>query len=622
MSRCLARRPLSPPRCRSAMLRRLASRSLLAAISFLTSLVGPALTIASDPVRSAEIVASVPTRRLPSSIIVAPGGERLVVGHEATGTLSLVDIRPPHRIVEVRVGSSVADLETIPGTDLFASVDPVDHRLRLHRLRSDRAGESGVVTLAEVAPPRYPVQLAISRDGTRLAVASLWSRQLSTWRLAADASALQHERTVDLPFAPRQLQFLPGDERLIVADAFGGRLIGLDAASGRVLRDRDVPAHKIRGLALTPDGRRLVMSHQMLNGLAHAIRNDVHWGLMMSNDLRWLDLDVLLGPTENFYHDSHMHPLGQPGAGMADPAGIAMSSRGEVAVAIQGVDRVLIGREEDFSLDPIAVGPGPVDVAFSDDGAALFVAHRWDDSVSIIDVERRDPVVRLPLGNLPDETPIEQGRRLFHQGRLAHDGWMSCASCHVDGHSNGQLNDNFSDGSFGAPKRVLTLLGVAETEPLAWNGKQSSLEAQVRASIEATMQAPEPPSEAEVAAIAAFVRSLDAPPSIDAARDRIDASFREGIARGEAVFRRSGCSECHAGNRFTSPETYDVGLEDEQGNRRFNPPSLRGLSQRGPYLHDGRAADLDQLFGELRHQLDEPLSEADRTDLITFLRSL
>jgi len=617
MSRRLARRPSSSHGRSSTAPGRFASLTLLTAVSFAASLVGPPPTCASEPERSAEIVASVSHRRLPSSIIVAPGGERVIVGHEATGTLSLVDIRPPHRIVEVRVGGSVADLEAIPGTDLFASVDPVDHRLRLHR-----ASESGVVTLAEVAPPQYPVQLAVSQDGTRLAVASLWSRQLSTWRLAAGASAPEHERTFDLPIAPRQLQFLPGDRRLIVADAFGGRLLGIDADSGQVLRDRDVPAHKIRGLAITADGRRLVMSHQMLNGLAHAIRNDVHWGLMMSNDLRWLDLDVLLGPTEDFYHDSHMHPLGQPGAGMADPAGIAMSARGEVAVAIQGVDRVLIGREEDFSLDPIAVGPGPVDVAFSDDGASLFVAHRWDDSISIIDVEQRDPVVRLPLGNLPDETPIEQGRRLFHQGRLAHDGWMSCASCHVDGHSNGHLNDNFSDGSFGAPKRVLTLLGVAETEPLAWNGKQPSLEAQVRASIEATMQAPEPPNDAEVAAIAAFVRSLPAPPSVDAARGRIDEVLRESIARGEAVFRRSGCSECHAGDRFTSAETYDVGLVDEQGNRRFNPPSLRGLSQRGPYLHDGRAADLEQLFGELKHQLDEPLSEADRADLITFLRSL
>ena len=48
---------------------------------------------------------------------------------------------------------------------------------------------------------------------------------------------------------------------------------------------------------------------------------------------------------------------------------------------------------------------------------------------------------------------------------------MSCHSCHTDGHTNGQLNDNLSDfKTFGAPKRVLSLLGKRDTMPLAWNG--------------------------------------------------------------------------------------------------------------------------------------------------------
>ena len=52
---------------------------------------------------------------------------------------------------------------------------------------------------------------------------------------------------------------------------------------------------------------------------------------------------------------------------------------------------------------------------------------------------------------------------------------MSCHSCHPDGHTNGLLNDNLGDGNFGAPKRVLSLLGVGQTGPWAWNGGVADL---------------------------------------------------------------------------------------------------------------------------------------------------
>ena len=86
----------------------------------------------------------------------------------------------------------------------------------------------------------------------------------------------------------------------------------------------------------------------------------------------------------------------------------------------------------------------------------------------------------------------------------------SCHSCHTDGHSNGRLNDNSSDESYGDPKRVISLLGTAGTSPWAWNGKTGSIEEQVRRSIESTMQGPEP-SDLEVRAIADYVRTLPPP---------------------------------------------------------------------------------------------------------------
>ena len=53
-----------------------------------------------------------------------------------------------------------------------------------------------------------------------------------------------------------------------------------------------------------------------------------------------------------------------------------------------------------------------------------------------------------------------------------------------------------------------------------------------------------------------------------------------------------------------------------------NPPSLRGVGQRGPYFHDGRAATLEDVFGNFGHQLKGELTPKQQADLLAFLRSL
>ncbi len=73
---------------------------------------------------------------------------------------------------------------------------------------------------------------------------------------------------------------------------------------------------------------------------------------------------------------------------------------------------------------------------------------------------------------------------------------------------------------------------------------------------------------------------------------------------------------------YTSPEAYDVGLADEQGQKKFNPPSLRGVSQGESFFHDGRAKTLSDVFTEFGHGLDANLSDQDLADLLRFLRSI
>ena len=65
-----------------------------------------------------------------------------------------------------------------------------------------------------------------------------------------------------------------------------------------------------------------------------------------------------------------------------------------------------------------------------------------------------------------------------------------------------------------------------------------------------------------------------------------------------------------------------MGLEDEKGLKKFNPPSLRGVSQGYSFFHDGRAKTLEAVFTEHAHQRNRPLEKGELADLLRFLRSL
>ncbi len=94
------------------------------------------------------------------------------------------------------------------------------------------------------------------------------------------------------------------------------------------------------------------------------------------------------------------------------------------------------------------------------------------------------------------------------------------------------------------------------------------------------------------------------------------------VLRGSDVFESRGCSDCHRPPTYTTADVYDVGLVDEKGERYFNPPSLRGVSQRHSFLHDARSASLEGVLKQHPTPGGPPLSEIERADLLRFLESL
>jgi cytochrome c peroxidase len=190
------------------------------------------------------------------------------------------------------------------------------------------------------------------------------------------------------------------------------------------------------------------------------------------------------------------------------------------------------------------------------------------------------------------------------------------------------MNDGWHDYSVAhlrSRKKVPTLRRVAHTGPWTWHGWQESLDEAMRESFTKSMQGPEP-SEEDVEAIVAYLGTLEFPRNPYVGED---GSIGEAAERGREIYHSSkaACATCHGGEELTDGKIHNVGL-GEPGDiyKGHNPPSLRGLYDKDPYLHDGRAADLREAMTEW-HSPDEvsggeALSERELEDLIAYLKTL
>jgi YVTN family beta-propeller protein len=551
-----------------------------------------------------------PLLRRPVTLLLTSDGKWLFTANQRSGSVSIIDCTAARTVDEVNVGGKLADLAATPNEPQFLAVDEEASEVVVLRF-----GHAELKPIQRIKVSPTPVSIQVSANGKRAVVASLWARRLSLIDFKAEPRVA---KTIDLPFAPRKQLLLPGDKQVIVADSFGGQLAVVDVDRGAVESVRTLPAHNIRGLALSADGKRLLVAHQVLNPLAQTTRDDIHWGNLVTNNVRALSLAGVLDPKADLLHGSVQYHLGDVGHGTGDPAGIAVGADGQMVVALAGVGEVAIGTERGDNWQNVAVGSRPTAVVLSPDGRRAYVANTFADSVSVVDLKAGKVAANISLGPQAELAPSDRGEVLFHDARLSHDGWLSCQSCHTDGHSNGRLADTLGDGTYGTPKRVLSLLGVRDTGPWAWNGSVHDLESQVRKSVETTMRGKRLP-ESQVFALTAYLMTLSPPPP----RARLLGKLDEGsVRRGRKVFAQHDCATCHTPPLYTTAQTYDVGLSDEAGLKAFNPPSLRGVSQGGPYFHDGRAATLAEVFARHRHQLKGELTKQELDDLLHFLGSL
>ena len=81
---------------------------------------------------------------------------------------------------------------------------------------------------------------------------------------------------------------------------------------------------------------------------------------------------------------------------------------------------------------------------------------------------------RLSPQQVPDQ--IRKGERLFNDGAISFQGWLSCNSCHSPDARVDALNWDLLNDGIGNPKNAKSLLLAHRTPPAMWHGIRETAE--------------------------------------------------------------------------------------------------------------------------------------------------
>ncbi len=272
--------------------------------------------------------------------------------------------------------------------------------------------------------------------------------------------------------------------------------------------------------------------------------------------------------------------------------------------------------------------------------------------------------------NPGSKAKIELGRKLYYDTRLSKDRTVSCQTCH-DLSSFGDHGTPTSEGIGGqlGGRNAPTVYNAAIHISQFWDGREPDVERQAMgpplAGPEMGMPSPEyvekvlksipgyvelfkksfPNDEQPVTfanmgnAIGAFERNLLTPSRFDQFLEGKEDALTNDEKKGLNTFISVGCTTCHNGAGVGGhlyqkvglvepwPGIKDKGRSEVTGNKAeeyfFKVPSLRNISETGPYFHDGSVADLAVMVKQMaKYQLGRELSQEDTESIVTFLKSL
>lgn len=412
-------------------------------------------------------------------------------------------------------------------------------------------------------------------------------------------------------------------------------------------------ANYLGGLAISPDGSRVWVPSKKDN-IVRGLARDGQT-LNFENSVRTVVNQIDLSTdSENFARQIDFNNRDMANA-------VQFSPLGDYAlVALQGSNTVqIIDAYSNLQLGAIDnTGLAPQGLTLSDDGKRLFVYNFTNRSVSAYDIsgiiENRDysPILLSRINAVANEKlapAVLKGKQIFYNARdirMSQDGYLSCASCHIDGGEDGQVWD-FTERNEGF-RNTITLIGrrglghgrvhwtanfdeIQDFENDIRNGFSGAgflTDAQF-ANTSDPLGNPKSGLSSDLDAMAEYVHSLtDMPKS---PYRLANGELSDAAKRGKTIFAQQNCGSCHSGDDFRDGQKHDVGtikttsglgLGQPLAGVGFDTPTLLGLWTTAPYLHDGSAATLQDVLNNPQHGNSDQLAVNERNDLVEYISSL
>ncbi len=268
-------------------------------------------------------------------------------------------------------------------------------------------------------------------------------------------------------------------------------------------------------------------------------------------------------------------------------------------------------------------GMGPRGIALFPDGSQLCVANYFSGLITFLDAQSGKQLGNVSMGTQPPLDPIRHGEMVFNDATKAFQRWHSCATCHPnDGRVDGLRWDFMNDG-IGNPKDTLSLIFAHKNGPMNRRGTHKTAKQRVIESFPNSHLII--PTEKEAEDVYQYITSLKPDPNPYLLPD---GQFNKKAKRGKILFNKKGkCSKCHTGPTLVDKKKHNVGTASQNdGDGQYSTPSLLEAHRTAPYLNDGRALTLKEVFTrhnkKNRHGNTKEFSEQELDDLIEYLRSL
>ncbi len=347
-----------------------------------------------------------------------------------------------------------------------------------------------------------------------------------------------------------------------------------------LLDDVDLGAANSWGVAVSPDGKHLVVAHAGTREISIIDRKALHAQLDKAakgervTDVTNSAADV---PDDLSFLANIRRRVELGGDG---PRGLAVVGD-RVFVALYFSDALAEVRLDDATLKSVAVSLGPT-----------------------VDLSR---------------DAVRRGEMLFNDATKCFQHWQSCASCHPDGRMDGLNWDLLNDG-IGNPKSVKSLLLSHQTPPVMGHGVRASAEVAVRSGFKYILFSNT--EEQDAVAVDEYLKSEQAVPS----PYLVNGELSKLAKKGQKIFEQAGCMNCHSGADYTNLQSYDVGTLLRWDKRKEKPlmdvPTLIEVWRTAPYLHDGRTMSVEEAFKSCDPEGVKELSPEEIKALIEFVLSL